>query len=59
MFQESLLYNLFENGARTGIILGNSGYACKNWLLQPFGKTKYLDVISEKITTENKNGLVV
>ena len=23
-----------------------------------FGKTKYVDVISEKTTTENKNGLV-
>ena len=36
MFQESLLYNLFENGTQTGIILGDSGYACKNWLLPPF-----------------------
>ena len=35
-FQKSLLYNLFESETRTGILLGDSGYACKNWLLPPF-----------------------
>ena len=35
-FQDSALYNIFETGNRNGIILGDSGYACKNWLLPPF-----------------------
>ena len=36
LLQESQLYTEFENGRWKGILLGDSGYACKKWLLTPF-----------------------
>ena len=30
------MYENFENGGLNGIILGDSGYACKRWLIPPF-----------------------
>ncbi|XP_061188970.1 putative nuclease HARBI1 [Saccostrea echinata] len=36
VFRESSLARLFETGARNGIILGDSGYALKRYLMVPY-----------------------
>ena len=27
---------MFESGRRSGIILGDSGYGCSNWIIPPY-----------------------
>ena len=36
IFKESNLSKIFDTGNRAGILLGDGGYPCKNWLLPPF-----------------------
>lgn len=36
VFRESSLARIFETGARTGLILGDSGYALKKYLMVPY-----------------------
>ena len=36
VLRNSLLYTAFENGSVNGIIVGDSAYPCKRWLLTPY-----------------------
>ena len=36
---QSPLFDAYEDGNNTGIVLGDSGYPCRNWLLTPYLRT--------------------
>jgi hypothetical protein len=36
ILQQSAIYHEFENGQHIGVILGDGGYPCRNWILTPY-----------------------
>lgn len=51
ILRQTRLWDDFENGIKSGIILGDSGYCCKRWLLTPYHEPR--DVHQERYNTSH------